>query len=70
METSPDAANFDGDDSVVTNSDVTVSISVGDNFSVSTDITTAVSVVTTFPTLKDGSSATVSKISDKGTGSF
>lgn len=68
LDASPDASNFDGETSGPTNSDVTVSISVGDNFSVSTDVMTDVSVSTT--TLKDGSAATVSKISEKGTGSF
>ncbi len=67
LENSPDAANFDGDPSGLTNDTITVSISLGDTFSVSTNLIVNVKVSTV--TTKDGDTQ-ASKISVTGAGSF
>jgi len=67
LENSPIASNFDGDSSGSTTDALTVSISVGDTFSVSTDLTVHVRVST--KTAVDESTL-ASKISVTGTGSF
>ena len=71
LEASPDASSFDGNETApITDEAVTVSISVGDSFGMSTDVICNGSVTTTEPTLGDGSTPDVSKINLSGTGSF
>ncbi len=67
LETSPVAANFDDDPSGTTTDQFTVSISVGDTFSISADLAVDVNVLTV--TTIDGDTQ-ASWISVKGSGAF
>jgi hypothetical protein len=67
LESSPVAANFEDDPTGLTNATVTVSISVGQTFSISTDLAVDVNVLTV--TTIDGDTQ-ASRISVKGSGKF